>query len=535
MISRMVFLSFLLVSLIFFQYRYHIYQIHPRQFIFFSIGVYCASGIFWHFLRRFIHLPFFAYILIGSDTLFISWLVFLTGVIDSGFSILYHISIISASILLYRRGGYFSASLSSILYGAMLDMQFYNVAGFARSQNFSAGQVLYLLFVNILSFYVVAFLSGYLSERLRRTHQELRETSSDFADLRVLQDNILRSVGSGIVTMNMAGEITSWNNAAETITGYPIDEIRARWDSVFGESIKGLLRRTDALRSGPMRFEGRITRKNGLELVLGFTATLLRDDRKNVRGVIVTFQDITRVIKMEEQMRRQERLASIGSLAAGIAHEIRNPLASLSGSIQMLREEASLTGDNKRLMDIILREADRLNTIITEFLDYARPKSMQGEAASVSHIIRETITLFRNSRDARDDIHLSMDVPGDLLVPGDSQRLRQVFWNLLINASQAMASGGDIRITAAAENIDGERTVAVRVSDTGSGIPADLHDKVFDPFFTTKTDGTGLGLAIVYRIVEDHKGTIEVTSQEGRGSTFTVRLPAHEAKSDAAI
>ena len=534
MFSRMVFISFLLTSLLFFQYQYHIYHVHPLQFLYFAVGVFSASGFFWYVLRRYVDLSLFAYLLIGSDILFISWLVSLTGVIDSGFSILYHIAIISASIILYRKGGYFSASLASILYGGLLDMQYYTMLGFSRSQNFSEGQVLYLLFVNILSFYVVAFLSGYLSERLRSTRQELRETSIDFADLRVLQDNILRSVSSGIVTMDMAGEITSWNNGAELITGYRLDEIRQNWKTVFGESMKGLFGHTEDLRDRSVRFEGRTSKKDGLELVLGFTASLLKDDHDAVRGIIVSFQDITRMVKMEEQMRRQERLASIGSLAAGIAHEIRNPLASLSGSIQMLRGDLNLSGDNKRLMDIVLREADRLNTIITEFLDYARPRTMQGEAVPLQQVVHETVTLFQNSPDARNGIRLLVNVPGDLSVHGDPQRLRQVLWNLLINASQAIAGDGEIRINASTETLDGERSIIVAVSDTGAGIPAPLRDKIFDPFFTTKTDGTGLGLAIVYRIIEDHGGTIEVNSREGTGSTFTIRLPAHDVRYEPA-
>ncbi len=530
LISRMVFISFLLASLIFFQYQYHIYPIHPLQFLHFAISVYIATGILWYFLKRFLNLSLFAYLLIGSDILFISWLVSLTGVIDSGFSILYHVVIISASIILYRPGGYFSASLSSILYGAMLDMQFYNMFGFTRSQNFSVGQVLYLLFVNILSFYVVAFLSGYLAERLRTTRRQLREKSIDFADLRALQDNILRSVGSGIATLTMGEEITSWNHAAENITGYSFDEIRERWISVFGDGIKGLSGHTRDLEDGPVRFEGRIRKKDGTELVLGFTASLLRDDSETVRGVIVTFQDITRVRKMEEQMRRQERLASIGSLAAGIAHEIRNPLASLSGSIQMLRGELNLTGEYKQLMEIVLREADRLNTIVTEFLEYARPKSARGATVLLSALVQETIALFQNSRDARPGIRVLTDVAEDLSVTGDPQRLRQVVWNLLINASQAIESGGEIRIAASSEKADDASYILIHVSDTGSGIPPDLMDKIFDPFYTTKAEGTGLGLAIVYRIVEDHRGTIEVKSETGKGSTFIVRLPAHESR-----
>ena len=527
MLSRIVLTTFLLGSLLLFQYRYHIYPFKTDHLLYFAASVYSLSALYSYLFKSVKNLPLLAYVQIAGDGFLISWLVSITGGIDSGFSILYHVSIISASIILYRRGGYFSAALSSILYGSMLDMQYYNVLGFVRSDNFTAGQVLYLLFVNILSFYLVAFLSGFLSERLRTTRQELREKSLDFEDLRVLQDHILRSVGTGIVTMDMQGKITSWNNAAELITGYPLEQIIVRWRSVFGDSIKGLFGQTDELRMHPVRFEGEIEKHDGTKAILGFTASLLKDDQSQVRGIILTFQDITRLIQMEEQMRRQERLATVGSLAAGIAHEIRNPLASLSGSIQMLREEVGLKDENRQLMDIVIRETDRLNTIITEFLDYARPRSTKQFPIFLASILQETIVLFRNSREFRDDISVACNVDPALMVTGDPQRLRQVFWNLLINAAQAVQDRGKVSIDARlADAGRPDPVMVISVSDTGSGISSGDIEKIFDPFFTTKSQGTGLGLAIAYRIVEDHGGSISAENGPGGGAIFTVRLPA---------
>ncbi len=533
MLGRLVIATFLLGSLIFFQFRYHIYHFPTVYLIYFSFAVYTITGIHWYLIRQSINLSLLAYAQISGDILLISWLVSLTGGIDSGFSLLYHVTIIAASIILYRRGGYLSASLASILYGSMLDMQYYNVLGFTRSQNFTPFQVLYLLFVNILSFYLVAILSSYLSERLRKTRQELQEKSMDFEDLQVIQDHILRSVGSGIVTMNMAGEITSWNNAAEQITGYRFEEARNNWKSIFGYSIKGLFGHTDDLKERPVRFEGQIVKLDGNNAILGFTASLLKDDHDAVRGIILTFQDITRLIEMEDQMRRQQRLATVGSLAAGIAHEIRNPLASLSGSIQMLQGELDLKGDHKHLMDIVLRETDRLNTIITEFLDYARPRSSQREQLALDAVVNETIALFKNSRNFRAGISIRCEIAPHVAVTGDPQRLRQVFWNLLINAAQAISNGGSIGITAAPGTGDQSDEVVICVSDTGTGIAMEHLENIFDPFFTTKTDGTGLGLAIVYRIIEDLGGAIDVKSEPGKGTIFTIRLPFEEVPAPA--
>jgi two-component system, NtrC family, sensor histidine kinase PilS len=534
MLGRLVLATFLLCSLVFFQYRYHIYHFSAVYLLFFSFTVYTISGIHWYLIRHFTNLPVLAYIQVSGDIALITWLVSLTGGIDSGFSLLYHVTIIAASIILYRRGGYLSASLASILYGSMLDMQYYNVLGFTRSQNFTPFQVLYLLFVNILSFYLVALLSSYLSERLRKTRQELQEKSMDFEDLRVIQDHILRSVGTGIVTMNMTGDITSWNHAAETITGYRFEEARGNWRTIFGDGIKGLFGHTGDLKGRPVRFEGQIVKRDGDNAILGFTASLLKDDHDAVRGIILTFQDITRLIEMEDQMRRQERLATVGSLAAGIAHEIRNPLASLSGSIQMLQGELDLKGDHKHLMDIVLRETDRLNTIITEFLDYARPRSDQRERLALDAVVNETIELFKNSRMFQAGISIRCEVAPNMAVTGDPQRLRQVFWNLLINAAQATSDGGSIVISAAPGTDDRSDEVIICISDTGTGIANEHLENIFDPFFTTKTDGTGLGLAIVYRIIEDLGGSIDVKSEPGKGTIFTIRLPFEEIREPAA-
>lgn len=526
----MVLAVFLLGTLTFFQQHYKIYSF-PTSSLYYFAGTVCAlSIVYWYLLQIFQNLPFFAYLQISVDILLITFLVHLTGGIDSGFSLLYHLTIISGSIILYRRGGYLSASLSSILYGAMLDMQYYNLLGFARSQNFTSAQVLYQVFISIISFYAVAFLSGYLSDRLRKTRQELKEKSTDFEDLRVLQDSILRSVGSGIVTMDLEGRVSSWNPAAEQITGYRYADIRERSHEVFGESIKGIFGHTDDLKEGPISFDGELIKKDGQRLILGMTASLLKDEKDAVRGIILTFQDITKIVEMEERVRRQDRLATIGGLAAGIAHEIRNPLASLSGSIQVLRKDLDLQGDNQRLMDIVLREAERLNTIITDFLEYARPRASSLAEISLSSLVDETIMLLRNSKNFRNDISITCDVASSVLLHADPQRLRQVFWNLLINGYQSLSGSGEIRISATpgSRNDGDTEWLRITIADTGQGIAREDIDKIFHPFFTTKTGGTGLGLAIVYRIIEDHGGTIDVESEPGKGTRFIIMLPMAE-------
>jgi len=522
--------TFLIGTLLFVQRWYNSYSFDASVLYYILASIYLLTALYRYLLRKLRELLILAYLQICIDILFITVLVHLTGGIDSFFPILYHLTIISASILLYRRGGYLAASLSSILYGAMLDMQYYNVLHLIRSQNFTASQVFYQVIISILSFYMVALLTSYLSERLRMARQELQEKSLDFEDLRVMQEHILRSVGSGILTVDLQGNITSWNPAAEQITGYSYDEIKKGWHEIFGSSIKELFGRTDLLKQRSYRFNSRIIKKDLSTSLLGMTASLLKDDTNFVRGIILTFQDITKLVEMEEQMRRQERLATVGSLAAGIAHEIRNPLASLSGSIQLLQQELDLGGDEKRLMDIVVRETDRLNTIITDFLEYARPKSGQSEQVALRPILDETIMLLKNDKNFNENIHFTNDIDERILLKGDAQRLRQVFWNLLINSYQAMPASGSITVSAApVATSGGPELCEIVLADTGRGIEREFLNKIFDPFFTTKAHGTGLGLAIAYRIIDDHQGTIAVDSEEGKGTKFIIRLPLAEA------
>jgi len=533
--SRVLLTVVLVASLLFFQRSYQIYSFHNSILYYLVLIVFALTALYRYLIYKVQDKVFLAYLQTSADILIISYLVLLTGGIDSGLSILYHLTIISSSIILQRRGGYLAASLSSILYGAMLDMQFYNMYGLTRSQTFTAGQVLYQVLVNIISFYSVAFLSGYLSERLRTARQELRTKSTDLNELRELQDQILRSVGSGILTIDLQGNITSWNPAAEHITGYVHDDISKHWKSLFKDSIKELFGHTETLKERPLRFNSIITKQDGSTAVLGIAASLLKDETSAPRGIILTFQDITKIIALENQIRRQERLATVGSLAAGIAHEIRNPLASLSGSIQLLKTGLDLKDDDRKLMDIVVRETDRLNTIITEFLEYARPQNIKNESIDLPLILDETIMLIRNSPAYSENIIIKQDITPGLKITGDSQRLRQVFWNLLINACQSIAAIGSISITAKPYTAlnDGTEWCEILIDDTGTGISSEHLANIFTPFFTTKTDGTGLGLAITYRIIEDHHGSISVESIPDKFTRFSIKLPLKQDYSDS--
>jgi two-component system sensor histidine kinase PilS (NtrC family) len=343
---------------------------------------------------------------------------------------------------------------------------------------------------------------------------------------------------SGLLTTDPEGRITSFNPEAERITGLQAQQALGRdvdevLPGVRGEAI-ARAGASDGARSR-VRIAYRSSRGGSY---LGVGAYVLRDDEGRPSGHVVIFQDVTEVVGMERELRRSERLAAVGQLSASMAHEIRNPLAAISGSIQVLRragEGARGAEESRRLMDIVLRETDRLNRILTEFLEYARPGPLRLEALPLAEAVAEVLAIFDASRPP--GVEVSVELQPGLHLRADPGQLRQLLWNLLLNAAQAMPGGGVVALGARASPPpqDGparrrnEREeggwVEIAVRDGGVGIPAEAQDRIFDPFFTTKPGGTGLGLATVHRIVEEHGGSIRVQSAEGKGTTFHLRLP----------
>jgi len=239
--------------------------------------------------------------------------------------------------------------------------------------------------------------------------------------------------------------------------------------------------------------------------------------------MVITFQDLTEVRALEETSRRQDRLAAVGRVAAGIAHEIRNPLASMRGSIQVLRSEISGDSGQAELMEIILRESDRLNRIITDFLTYARPRNSTFTDVDLREPLRETFALLRHSPEVRDDHVLEENLPDEpVTISADASQLKQVFWNLSRNALQAMPAGGSLRVEM---NLAANGRLRITFSDMGDGMSPEQVEQLFEPFSSSTSGGTGLGLSIVYQIIRDHSGTINVRSREGHGTTISIELP----------
>ena len=475
---------------------------------------------FYNAVRNF---KFFAYIQIFGDVLLETVIVYSTGGIESAFSFTYIFSIFAAGIILFRRGGFLFASLAGIFYGILVDLQFYGVIPFSPTRSFTASELFYNIFLNFVAFYTVAFLASSLSERLKAANEELEEKSIDLLELQALNESIVRSMADGMVVIGLDGRITAFNQAAEEITGRRAEEAKGSPFSDFfnWHGLETFFDDIEAAGKLPYRYELAYER-DGRNMALGMTLSPLRNEAGEIKGLLGIFHDLTHLKEMERDMKKKDRLAVIGELSAGMAHEIRNPLASLSGSLQVLKEDLDLSGENMHLMEIALEEMDRLNRIVTEFLTYARPNIPAKEGCDVCSIIRDTADLIRNSRDFREGIDVVAELPpGPVIMRADPGQLRQVVWNLSINAVQSVGETGRVRLRA----MQGSQQIIIEVEDSGEGIRKEDLDRIFYPFFSTKPGGSGLGLAIVYRIVEEHGGSIRVDSMAGTGTKFMVSLP----------
>ncbi len=449
-----------------------------------------------------------AYAQIALDVAVAAAVVGFTGHSESVFVFLFSLGIVNGSILLYRRGALAAAILAVATYVAL-------VLGLEPR---GSGVPIFKLFAHGSAFLATAVLASYLAEQLRRTGERLEAREGDLAEMAALQEAIVQSVSSGLLTVDARGRVTFLNRAGEQITGLSLREVvgrpAERWFS--------------ALQPLQARDETDFVNARGEKLRLGYTLSPLQGRRGERIGTAITFQDLTAWRAMQHAVEQSERLADLGRVAAGLAHEVRNPLASMSGCIELLKASASLRDEERRLMDIVLREATRLNQLITRLLEFTRPAPPQREPIDLGRLVGETLEVFTNDPAAqRVRIERAID---ETPLSCDADQMKQVVWNLLSNAAQAIAGqeddgepAGVIRVSCAPESPGSAR---FGVADDGPGIaPGDLP-KVFVPFFTTKRGGSGLGLAMVQRIVDAHGGVVTVESTPGQGATFTVRIPS---------
>jgi two-component system sensor histidine kinase PilS (NtrC family) len=470
------------------------------------------------------------------DVLLVSWLVWNSNVIQSPYIALYIVIIAISSLFLGPREAVVTSVGCAVAF-TVCSLQITGLAGDVDPTKLVGGSISQTVqWVGLfdVAFFVVGLLSARLSERQSRSDVRLIAATQSLANLRALHERIVASIRSGLVTTDLEGRIFTFNAAAEEITGYRERAIRGQDSSViFGEMKDHIAQTLRALEKGERspRFETNCLTSEGMRLRLGYTISPLSSEAGETTGIVITFQDLTQVRSLEETSRRQDRLAAIGRMAASIAHEIRNPLAAMRGSIQMLRSEMDKDSSQMELMEIILRESDRLNRIITDFLSYARPRSLSPSRVDVGDLLHQTFALMRHSPEISANQTIVEELPKEpLFAEADEGQLKQVFWNLARNALQAMPEGGTLRATLEPNS---NNRLRIAFADTGRGMSPDQVEHLFEPFSST-TGGTGLGLSIVYQIIRDHGGTINVRSRVGQGTTITVELPVAAKNGDLA-
>lgn len=472
----------------------------------------------------------FAYVQIGVDLLLITLLVHATGGAQSGYTFLYMVDVVAVALLPRKYVAAIVATASVVLLIGVA------IFGYARLLPTIPGQTVFpwdttrkelllRVLIYVAGIVAVGALGISLSSQRRQVGERLVRHQQLAGDLASLHENTIRCLSSGLVTVSMEGIVTSMNEAASDILAISGAEALGRPLAARIPGLGAIL-----AEAGPVgsirRAEVDAIRPEGIVRRLGVSAAPLSDHTGQVIGRVIHFQDLTELRRMEVQVQRSERLASVGRLAAGIAHEIRNPLASISGSVEVLKSLPGADTETRQLVDIAVREVDRLNALISDLLDYARPRTEERQALDLGEVVTEIGKAFdRERREA--EVRLEVDAGPGAVIEGASTQMRQVLWNLLRNAAEAMPKGGTIRMSAARRpDGAGQPEVVLSVTDTGVGIARDDLDRIFEPFFSRKAGGTGLGLATVARIVEDHRGAIDVNSEPSAGTTFTLRFPA---------
>jgi two-component system sensor histidine kinase PilS (NtrC family) len=512
----------------------------PVNAFYFLIGLtYFFTAVWAAALPRADRWPWQVDIQLSLDAIVVSAFIVVTGGIASYFSLLYVLPIIAAASLMRRRGAVMAATLSSLLYAGLVLLQYQGRFEAVESWIVvpavlpAARVAIYQVGMNVLAFLAVGTLSGSLAERLRRAGASLEYASTEIANLQAFNKNVIESLTSGLVTTDVGGRILSFNHAAEAITGH----LAA---TVVGSDAFEVLRLPDDLRQLVARdLDGARSRReeylypaaDGRTVEIGIAVTHLVTPGGKL-GFLFTFQDITDTKRLEHDARVKQRLAAVGEMAAGIAHEIRNPLASMAGSLQVLREELALNHDQSQLMDIVLRESRRLNDTIRSFLSYARPQPVAVERLDLAKLVADTALILSHSAEVQPGHQVDADVPRTpVWFEADEGQMRQIVWNLATNGLRAMPSGGRLRLSvaalesAASAHGSPQRPGAMlEVQDEGVGIPPEELDAIFQPFRGTFARGSGLCLAIVHRIVTDYDGEIQVTSAVGKGTTVRVRL-----------
>jgi two-component system, NtrC family, sensor histidine kinase PilS len=459
------------------------------------------------------------------DFAFVSALVYVTGGFDSLFNFLYILTIIFTAILTSQAHTMGVALACSAMYAAILIAQRVGLANPISEHLLTVtppidGEISVKISLNALAFISMGVLASYLSTRGREANMQMERQREEMEALKILNESIMQSLPICLLTTDEQDQITFTNANVEPIFGQT-------GSMLHGLHILDLLPdlAEHEFDMGPFNTELAIPKRP--VQTLSITTAALRNAEDNITGRVITIQDITELRQLELVAQQADRQSAIAKLAAGIAHEIRNPLASMSGSIQLLSSELDLEPVHAHLMKIVLRETDRLNDLISDFLVYARPAKRRDTVANLAAAIEEQMGVLRNDP-ACENVVFEIDLESDLICQFDPGQIRQLFWNLFRNAVQAMEGGGVLTVAARKNPELHPGYILVEVGDTGEGISQENLETIFDPFFTTKSRGTGLGLTIANRIVENHGGRIIVNNNAGRGTVFQVLIPGLE-------
>ncbi|MBK9162492.1 MAG: PAS domain S-box protein [Acidobacteria bacterium] len=458
-----------------------------------------------------------------ADAILITWLVSMTGGISSPYVTLYIILIGVTSIYLRPLETLLTAVGCTFLFVLMeLVFRFGLLETVGPEPTFSKS--IQIVSFNVVAFFAVGLLASRLADR-RLSGETLKETAKSLADLRALHERIVESIRSGLIITDRDGTIYTANAAASEMIGQNLEGLAGRSITQLFGDVREQIRLSETITANEQlpRFETDLRTPDGFAVHVGYSVSLLRSEDNEPTGYIFSFQDLSEIRSMEESVRRKDRLAAVGRVGAGLAHEIRNPLGAMRGAIQLLESKTEPGSVQADLMGIILRESDRLNSIITNFLNYAKPKVGDFVEIDVNDAIRDTVVLLKHGPDVKPEHLFDLDLPPDpVFLSADETQLKQVFWNLSRNAINAMPSGGVLRIKVERLPFD---KVRIKFADNGSGMPPEQVEKLFEPFSKSTSGGTGLGLSIVYQIVRDHNGSINVRSADGEGTTITIELP----------
>jgi two-component system sensor histidine kinase PilS (NtrC family) len=490
--------------------------------------------------RQKINLQRFGFIQSIFDTIFASLLIYFTGISNSIYTSLFFFPIISGGLILPRKGGLIAAAASTILFGALLFLEYtglvpdyFIIFDYRPMQN--ELELFNLFAVKGLTFFLAALLSPMFGFRLTSTEEVLSDTIHSFDKLSHLYKTIFDNISTGIITANDSGIITSANAAAQAITGYTLNDLLGNQLNRYFPSLE--------LHNKSIRQSMDFVKKDGTETRIGYSITSLpKPDHEGSpednlpkyeeERTLVTLQDISEIEKMERKLRQGEKMAAIGMMSAGIAHDFRNPLTAISGSAQVLANEFRANNsedksENLALTGIIMRESNRLISTISDFLELARPDIASRQWFSLTNCISEVLQVCRANPEWPSSSRIDIDIDPRMDIWADEKQFFTVMNHLIQNGMAFCPEGHEvIHIQAKELTLEEDKEVlVVSVEDNGPGIEEELQEKIFEPFYTNRANGTGLGLAIVRQIIEGHRGTIEVSSSSLGGAKFTIVLP----------